>query len=148
MERIKINLPVKWHFATTTNIRVTDLNYGGHVGNDTFLGLIHEARCQFLASLGTKELDLFGLALIMTDCGIEFKAELFQNDVLTMKVAMGEIDRMGFDLFYLLETERNGQTIVAGKAKTGMLCFNYNEKKKQALPATTITHIQSLLHFI
>ena len=48
MERIKISLPESFKFSTIMKIRITDLNYGGHVGNDSFLSLIHEARQQFL----------------------------------------------------------------------------------------------------
>ncbi len=56
MERIKIQLPEKFSFSTTIKIRITDLNYGGHVGNDVFLSLIHEARQQFLIAHGYSEL--------------------------------------------------------------------------------------------
>ena len=52
MERIKINLPETFTFSTIIKIRITDINYGGHVGNDSFLSLVHEARLQFLASNG------------------------------------------------------------------------------------------------
>lgn len=58
MNRIKINLPDSFHFSTELVIRITDLNYGGHVGNDVFLSLIHEAREQYLLSFGYKELSL------------------------------------------------------------------------------------------
>ncbi|MGN6400032.1 MAG: hypothetical protein ACTHMD_06240 [Flavisolibacter sp.] len=48
MARIKINLPENFFFNAAIPIRITDLNYGGHVGNDTILSLLHEARVQFL----------------------------------------------------------------------------------------------------
>ena len=48
MERIKLNLPEQFLFSTNIAVRITDINYGGHVGNDSFLSLIHEARQQFL----------------------------------------------------------------------------------------------------
>ena len=46
MARIKLTLPERFPFTTTIPIRITDLNYGGHVGNDTVLALLHEARVQ------------------------------------------------------------------------------------------------------
>ena len=39
MERVKIHLPDTFAFSTVSRIRITDLNYGAHVGNDTFLSL-------------------------------------------------------------------------------------------------------------
>ena len=62
MARIKIELPEIFSFTTTIPIRITDLNYGGHVGNDTILSIIHEARMQFLKNAGYTELDLEGMA--------------------------------------------------------------------------------------
>ena len=54
-------------------IRVTDLNYGGHVGNDTILSLLQEARQQFLQSKGYAELEVESYGLIMADAMIEYK---------------------------------------------------------------------------
>ena len=76
MERIKIKLPEKFYFSTTIKIRITDLNYSGHVGNDVFLSLIHEARQQFLNYYGYSEMLFEGVELIMVDAAIEFKKEL------------------------------------------------------------------------
>ena len=52
MPRIKIDLPGSFTFITEIPVRITDLNYGGHVGNDTVLSIIHESRMQWLASIG------------------------------------------------------------------------------------------------
>ena len=71
MNRIKLSLPELFSFSINMQIRVTDLNYGGHVGNDTVLSLLQEARQQFLASKGFKELDIEGFVLIMADAVVE-----------------------------------------------------------------------------
>ena len=60
MARIKIDLPSKIAFSTNIPVRITDLNYGGHVGNDTVLTIIHEARMQFLANAGYTEMKFGG----------------------------------------------------------------------------------------
>jgi acyl-CoA thioester hydrolase len=130
MARIKIELPGEFHFSTNLPIRITDLNYGGHVGNDTILTLVHEARVQFLRHYGYDELNMGGASLIMSDAAIEFKSELFYGDAVTAFVKAGEFSRAGFDLFYKL-TRNN--TVVAA-AKTGMVCFNYETKKVMAVP--------------
>ena len=44
MQRVKVELPANFNFSCIIPIRITDLNYGGHVGNDAVLSLIHEAR--------------------------------------------------------------------------------------------------------
>lgn len=144
MERVKINLPDSFSFSTNIQIRITDVNYGGHVGNDSFLSLIHEARLRFLASKGFSEMDVMGVGLIMADAAIEFKKEMAYGDTVKISVAATGFDRIGFDLFYLLEVETGGVTVITGKAKTGMMCFDYTNKKRAALPAEAIEKLQSI----
>jgi acyl-CoA thioesterase FadM len=138
MERIKVSLPDSFSFSTRIDIRITDLNYGGHVGNDSFLSLVHEARQQFLKRFGYSELSIEGAALIMADSAIEYKRELSYGDVIKISVAAGAFDRLGFDLYYLLEVSSEGIWLTAGKVKTGMLCFDYTTRKKVPVPAKAI----------
>lgn len=135
MSRIKIELPQQFQFSTTIRIRITDLNYGGHVGNDSFLSLVHEARQLFLQSLGYSELNLGGVGLIMADAGIEFKSEIHAGDDVRISVAATGCTRIGFDLYYLLEIIRPEESVIAGKVKTGMICFDYSLRKVSNLPA-------------
>ncbi len=135
MERIKIKLPDNFTFSTIIKIRITDLNYGGHVGNDSFLSLIHEARQQFLNSFGYSELNFENASLIMFDAAIEFKQELNYGDEVKISVAANGFDKYGFDIFYKLEIVGNEEkNMLAGKAKTGMLCYDYDNKKMTAVP--------------
>jgi acyl-CoA thioester hydrolase len=134
MERVKINLPETFTFSTIITIRITDLNYGAHVGNDTFLSLIHEARQQFLLSYGYKELSFEGVGLIQSDAAIEYKRELNYADVIKISVAAAGFDKYGFDLFYKIEVLKGKETILAAKAKTGMLCYDYEKRKLVTMP--------------
>jgi acyl-CoA thioesterase FadM len=81
MARIKIELPEVFPFNCQIPVRITDINYGGHAGNDTVLSIIHEARMQFLQSMGYSEMEFGGVGMIMSDVAIEFKNELFYGDV-------------------------------------------------------------------
>ncbi len=138
MERIKVPSPNSCTFSTIITIRITDLNYGGHVGNDVFLSLIHEARLQFLHHYGYSELDFAGTGLIMADAAIEFKRELIYGNEVKISVAATGFDKLGFDILYLMEVKDNEQWLTAGKVKTGMLCYDYNTKKKVQVPAEAI----------
>src|ERR1700733_7328949 len=103
MSRNRLLLPERFSFTTEIPVRITDLNYGGHVGNDSILSLIHEIRVQFLRHHDYGELDLAGVGLIMADVTIEFKSELFYGDYLWASVAAAEFSRVGFELYYRLE---------------------------------------------
>lgn len=134
MERIKINLPDNFKFSTIIKIRITDVNYGGHVGNDSFLSLMHEARQQFLNHFGYSELQIENTSLIMADAAIEFKKELNYPDDVKVSVAANNFDKYGFDIFYKLEIISEENFILAAKAKTRMLCYSYQAKKLVSTP--------------
>lgn len=142
MARIKLVLPGHFSFSTTIPIRITDLNYGGHVGNDAILSLVHEARMQFLKNIGYTELQFDSVGLIMSDAGIEFKSETFYGDVLTVQVAAGDFSRVGFDLFYKFTKLEEDKEVVVALAKTGMICFDYTTRKIVPVPEGAIRKLQ------
>jgi acyl-CoA thioester hydrolase len=127
MARIKLQLPEFFSFTCKIPVRISDINYGGHAGNDTIFSLVHEARVQFLRSLGWGELDFDGFGLIMADAAVEYKAELFYGELVQVSVKAGEFSRTGFELFYKLETLDPAGRILKtiALAKTGMACFDY-----------------------
>ena len=132
MPRVKVSLPESFGFAVEIPVRITDLNYGAHLGNDALLGLLHEARVQFLAHLGTAEFDLATrLGFIMVDVAIEYKAEAFYGDVLTIELAAADPNKYGFDIVYHVKNQHAKEIT---RAKTGMLCFDYTTRKLRPLP--------------
>lgn len=138
MARINLAIPEQKIFSTEIAVRITDINYGHHVGNDAFVRLIHEARVMWLSSNHYTELNIEGASLIMADLAVEYKAESFYGDVLKIEIAVGNISRAGFELYYQIITTRDGQNILIAKAKTGLVSFNYEEKKVRELPVKFI----------
>lgn len=134
MARIKIELPEKFSFQTRIPVRIQDLNYGGHVGNDAILSILHEARMQYLKSLDCSELDACGVSMIMADAAVVYKGEGFHGDVFEVELAAGEFSTRGFDLFYRIRAMREGRQVPLAEAKTGMLCFDYGLRKVVSLP--------------
>lgn len=133
MARIKVALPDTLLFTTEIPVRITDLNYGGHLGNDALLGILHEARVHFLRSLGmANDYDpVTKLGLIMVDVAVEYKGEAFHGDVLRLAMAATDPSKYGFDVVYHVHNQA-GKEIA--RAKTGMLCFDYNTHKLRLLP--------------
>lgn len=144
MSRIKLEMPAAFNFTAIIPIRITDVNYGGHVGNDAVLSLIHEARMQYLNRFGFTEMNCSGAALIMSDAAIEFKKEFFYGDMLQVHVAAGNFSKVGFDFFYKLEKETEGKSTVLALAKTGMVCYDYDHKKITPIPEAAKRQLESL----
>ncbi len=130
MARIQINFPETIIFSTEIKIRITDLNYGGHLGNDTMLSLLHEARVRFLKHLDYSEMDIEGAGIIMADAAIQFKTEAFYGERLKIEIAAGEFTRAAFDLFYRVSCSSR----VVALAKTGIVFYDYNRKKVVSVP--------------
>ena len=130
MARVKIKFPShNPQFVCTIPVRITDINYGNHLGNDAVLSIIHEARMQMLNNLGFTELNAGGNSLIMGDVMIAFRGEAFYGDVLNIEIFTDEIAERSFDLLYQITTQRKEATIEIAHAKTGMVCFDYNTRK-------------------
>lgn len=132
MARVKIALPTAFCFATTLPVRITDLNYGGHLGNDALLSILHEVRVQFLASLGQQEIDpATQLGFIMADVAVEYKAEAFYGDALRIDIGVSDLSKYGFDIVYQVKNQVGKEV---ARAKTGMLTFDYAARKLRPLP--------------
>ena len=141
MSRIKIDLPRQFHFSISISVRITDINYGNHVGNDSILSLLHEARMQFLLHHGYSELDIGGIGLIMRDVAIEFKREVFYGDELIIAVAADSFSKVSFDLYYKVEKRKDQQITLAATARTSMVCYDYKRKRVASVPEEVITRL-------
>ncbi len=134
MARVKLDIPSTFSFHTTIPVRISDVNYGGHVGNDSILSILHEVRVQFLKKFECTEKSFFGAGLIMNDVAIEFKKELFYGDIIQASATITGFEKVSFDIFYKLEVSAGEKTAVAAIAKTGMVCFNYDTKRITPIP--------------
>lgn len=139
MSRLKIELPEKFPFTTEIPVRITDLNYGNHVGNDAILSIIHEARMQFLKHFGYTEMEFGGAGMIMSEVEISFRNELYYGEIVIVSVAAGQLTRIGFDLLYRLEKINAGQKVLVAAARTGMVCYDYKLKKITNLPGEVVS---------
>lgn len=131
--RIKIDIQRPFIFEAIVPIRIGDINYGYHLGNDALLGIIQEARLQFYRAFGFKsELDIMGTGIIMADVGIQFKAEGHYGMKLLVKIAIDNFTRVGYDLYYQILDAESDREIA--RAKTGIVTFDYDARKVVALP--------------
>lgn len=143
MGRVRLELPAQLPWSTELRVRVTDLNYGGHLGNDALLGLIHEARARFLQTLGYSELDVEGLGIVIADAVLVYRSEAFFGETLRIRIAPAGYNRYGCDLFYRVETAEEKVREVA-RVKTGTVFFDYDSRKPCAMPAAFKTRLEAL----
>ncbi|MDZ7605959.1 MAG: thioesterase family protein [Cyclobacteriaceae bacterium] len=144
MEKIKISFPAHIQFETELKVRISDLNYGAHVGNNIFLEFAHEARVQYLNQLGCKgEIDLGeGAGIIMVDAAVVYKAEVFHPMELLVQMTADHVSERSFDLFYrfLIKKEMREAALI----KTGIVCFDYQKRRPANLPTALKQKLESI----
>lgn len=143
MSRIKIVLPEAKVFETKLTVRISDINYGNHLGNDSVLSLMHEARFQFYKSLGySDELSIDGVGTIQVDTAIQYKGEGFHGDEIKAEIFIGDLSAKSMDLYYRLSVEDPDKLIALGK--TGIAFYNYTERKVSNMPDSIANTLVSL----
>jgi acyl-CoA thioesterase FadM len=125
-------MPTVYPFRTELTVRITDINYGGHLGNSDVLALMHEARVRFLKTFGYSEINVEGYGTIMLDSVVIYKAQAFAGEVLQIEVAAGDFSRIGCDIFYRITKKEGGAEVVL--AKTGIAVFDYAKQKRVSPP--------------
>ena len=116
--------------TTRITVRIGDINYGGHLGHDRLITLLHQARLDWLHALGAEEQHCFGAGLIMRRLTCDYRAEAFLGDALDITLHAGGLRRTAFTLHYRV---CRGATLIA-EAATEMVAFDYQARKITALP--------------
>lgn len=132
MARLEIPMPDTFSFTTDIVVRITDINYGQHLGHDSVMSILHEARVRMLRKQGFSEMDVGGCGLIMADASIVFQSEVFYPSTLRVDVAVGDLRRSSFGLYYRVSHIESGAAVA--QARTGMVCFDYTRKRPARMP--------------
>ena len=127
------------YFAGSYTVRVGDINYGGHMGNDKALLLFHDARIHFLESLGFSEGNIGGPGMIMTEAHVYFKKELFRGDEVKIFTRIENLSSIAFELHYAV-LKGEDEAIIGS---TKMLCFDYDKRKIARIPEAFLAALKS-----
>ncbi len=146
MPRVKNELKETYEFSCVIEIRMADINIGGHVGNSQMIAITHDARIKLFKELGLVELDLGDgtTGMVVADISANFKAEIFLDDYVIVRSHVGEIEKNGFRLFQCVEC--NGKA--AALIETGIVAFNFEKRKASALPEAFKKRLQGYLNLI
>jgi len=132
MARERLDLPDRFLFTTEIALRVSDINYGGHLGNDAVLAVAQEARMQFLKSHGWSEQDVAGAGIIMTDAVVIYRSEAFYGDVLVIDVTVADLEKLGCAFLFRMVNRTTGKEVA--RVKTGIAFFDYSRRRPTQMP--------------
>lgn len=123
-------------------VRIGDINYGGHMGNDKALQVFHDARINFLKDLGYTELNLGNdIAVIIVEANVKYKREVFLHDILVTEVWVSKIDGLKWTISYDTKRKKDDKIVFTGS--TLMLCYDYHRKKIIQIPEDFLEKISS-----
>ncbi len=143
MARIKLIFPNHVIHTLTIPVRITDINYGNHLGNDALVSILHEARVHWLNSLHYTELNIEGKSIIMNELAVNYLKEMFYGDIIQIELSVGDITGLGFELYYRMGINKNGENINSAIAKTGLIFFDYTAKKTSSIPDVFLEKIKT-----
>lgn len=141
MARIHIPMPDVFMFETRIRVRVSDINYGRHVGHDALISLIHESRVRFLEHLGYTEADIEGHPLLISDLAAVYESQSFYGDTLRFEIGVGDFNKYGCDFFYRVTHAETGGPVM--QAKTGIVFFDIRTGRVAALPEGFVNRLSN-----
>lgn len=132
MARAIIHLPDKFIFSTKIQVRIGDINYGQHLGNDALLAIVHESRLQFLQHNGFSEKNVDRCGIIMVDAVIIYKSQAYYGDILKIEIAANDLGKRTCDLIYKITNITSGREVA--RVKTCIAFFDYHKGMTVAVP--------------
>jgi acyl-CoA thioesterase FadM len=133
MARLKLDFPEDAYcYATSMTVRTTDINAANHLGNDSMVSMLSEARALFLAHFGAPEIDADGVGTIVTDLATTYRAEAHARDQLSFEVGVMDFNQYGGDIVFRVTRPADGKLIAM--AKYGFVFFNFRDGQVVAMP--------------
>ncbi len=143
MKKYSLSFPKKRVlFTTQLNVHIGLINYGGHLGNDSFLTILHEARIQYLRSMNYSETDISGHGILIKDAQIEYKQQVLYGQTLECRIAVDDVSRSSCAMYYALYLlEENIPKSLVCLARTTIVFIDIQEKKISPIPEDFLSRI-------
>ena len=126
-------------FCVEIPIRVSDLNYGNHLGYDRLVSILHQSRLKYLQFLGLKEDNIDGTGMIMKHLEVDYQGEAFFDDLLNVNIEFVP-ERTAVKAKYVITKNDSSQKVAT--AEETILFMNYETKKVKRLPKVFLEVIE------
>ena len=132
-------------FETKMSVRVSDLNYGNHVGHDKLISMIHHARLLFLNKNEFSEGNIGNnihqnkVGLIVAELSISYKNPLFLFDEILFQVYSGNIKNRSFDLITEIYNISNKKLIAT--CIVTCVAYDYSRNIPASIPETFLNYL-------
>ncbi|MFC1956011.1 acyl-CoA thioesterase [Chloroflexota bacterium] len=122
-----MTLPDEFVFSTKIPIRIGDINFGGHLGHESFLVIMEEARERFLQSCGFSNADT-----IMADVSVMYLKQGCYGQTLEVEMAINDLSTKWFDMVYKVTDAET--SLELARAKTTLIFYDYHKQSIIPVP--------------
>jgi acyl-CoA thioesterase FadM len=133
MARLTLEFPEdQYYYSTPLTVRVTDINGANHLGNDSMISMISEARARFLYEFGVRETERDGTGILVTDLATTYRAEAHARDQLLFEVGLMDFNKYGGDFTFRITRPKDRKLVAM--AKSGFVFYNYKSSQVVLMP--------------
>lgn len=131
-------------YSIDYKVTISDINYGGHMGNERALLLFQQVRIELFQSLNVSEIDTGdGVGVIQKDAHVYYKGESFIGDLLKVKIVDIEMKKISLNFKYEV-LNQNGVKVLEGS--TQLIAYNYNFKKIGRFSEVFLNRLKEVLN--
>lgn len=129
-------------FSIEYKVTISDINYGGHMGNERPLIIFQQARIELFKNFELSELNIGdGVGTIQKESHVNYLKESFLGDILKVIIEKIEVTKTTMNFYYNIFNQKD-ELIVTGS--TLIIGYNYEKRKISKIPAGFIEKISML----
>lgn len=129
-------------FSIEYKVTISDINYGGHMGNERPLIIFQQARIELFKNFELSELNIGdGVGTIQKESHVNYLKESFLGDILKVVIEKIEFTKTTMNFYYNIFNQKD-ELIVTGS--TLIIGYNYEKRKISKIPAGFIEKISML----
>lgn len=140
MNKIQITENENPCFSYETKIRITDINYGNHLGHDKIISILHDARLSFFIQKKLSEINHENMyTFMLRSLTIDYKKECYLHEILIVEIYIGQIEKFTFELKYKVLKANE----VIALCVTTLVCYNNLKRRPDVVPASILSALLS-----
>lgn len=129
-------------FGIDYKVIVSDINYGGHMGNERALIIFQQCRMDWLNSLGFDEINIGeNKGIIQLESHVYYLKEVKLGENLKCFVKNIDFSKTTFETFYEVLNEKDEIVL---KGSTKHMAFDYERKRPSRLPKEFLEKLENI----
>jgi acyl-CoA thioester hydrolase len=125
-------------YSTMIEVLVSHLNYGNHLGYDSLLSILQDARMRWLRDNNMSEVSLEGQrGYVISEVVVNYKGEGFFGDLLQVSLYPEQYGRKTFSLKY--QVTNVAKNLLIALAETSHVGFDFERRAIAPLPSSFLS---------